>query len=56
MTLDLSGITLPFSAADLLNAGMALLGAVGAFVLLGMAFKVVPKLIGLIWKSFGTGK
>lgn len=52
MTLDFTGITLPFAAADLLQAGVALLGVVGAFVLLGLAFKMVPKLIGLVVGSF----
>lgn len=53
MSLDLSGITLPFSAGDLLSGGVALLGVVGAFVLLGLAFKVVPKLVSLIVGAFG---
>jgi len=60
MSLDLSGITIPFSAGDLLQAGVALLVVVGAFVLLGMAFRVVPKLVSLIVGSFsraaGNGK
>lgn len=52
MSLDLSGISLPFAAGDLLSAGVALLGVVGAFVLLGLAFKVVPKLVSLIVNAF----
>ena len=52
MKLDFAGITLPFTAADLLSAGVALLGVVGAFVLLGLAFKVVPKLVSLIVGAF----
>lgn len=52
MALDFTGITLPFSANDLLTAGVALLGVVGVFVLLGLAFKVVPKLISLIVGAF----
>ena len=56
MSLDLTGITLPFSASDLLSAGNALLGSVGMFVLLGMAFLVVPKLVTLILTSFRTSK
>jgi len=56
MSLDLSGITLPFSAGDLLTAGNALLGTVGMFVLLGMAFLVVPKLVSLILTSFRTSR
>lgn len=54
--LDFSGISLPFSASDLLTAGVSLLGVVGAFVLLAMAFKVVPKLITLIMNAFRSGK
>lgn len=60
MNLDFSNITLPFTAADLLSAGVSLLGVVGAFVLLGIAFKVVPKLVSLIVGSFsraaGSGR
>lgn len=55
MTLDFAGITLPFTASDLLTAGVALLGVVGAFVLLGLAFRVVPKLVGLVVKAFTAG-
>lgn len=55
MGLNLTGITLPFEASDLLTAGVALLGVVGAFVLLGLAFRVVPKLISLIVNAFTAG-
>lgn len=53
--LDFSGITLPFSASDLLTAGVALLGVVGGFVLLAMAFKMAPKLISLLLGAFRSG-
>lgn len=43
--IDFSGISLPFSITDLVRSGNGLLGLVGAFVLLGMAFVFVPKLI-----------
>lgn len=55
MGLDFSGITLPFSAADLLSAGVALLGVVGTFVLLGLAFQMAPKLFAIIRQAFGGG-
>lgn len=55
MTVDFAGITLPFSAGDLLTAGVALLGVVGTFVLLGLAFRVVPKLVSLIVGAFTAG-
>lgn len=55
MKLDLTGITLPFTAGDLLSAGVALLGVVGTFVLLGLAFKVVPKFVALIVNAFVGG-
>lgn len=50
--LDFTGITLPFTASDLLSSGVGLLGVVGAFVLLGLAFAVAPKLVGLIVGAF----
>ncbi|EXX79723.1 hypothetical protein RirG_002930 [Rhizophagus irregularis DAOM 197198w] len=46
--IDFTGITLPFSVQDLVGSGNALLGIVGSFVLLGLAFVLVPKLISLI--------
>ncbi len=52
MQLDFTGITLPFTAGDTLSAGTALLGVVGAFVLLGLAFLVVPKLVKIIVGAF----
>jgi len=55
MKLDFTGITLPFTAGDLLSAGVALLGVVGVFVLLGLAFRVVPKLVSLIVNAFTAG-
>ncbi|WP_175615920.1 hypothetical protein [Piscibacillus halophilus] len=45
---DFSGISLPFSAGELLNAAVDLLGVVGPFVLLGLAVVFAPKLISLI--------
>lgn len=54
MAIDFSGITIPFSAGDLLSAGVGLLGVVGAFILLGLAFVMVKKLIGLIVNAFKT--
>lgn len=54
MSLDFAGVTLPFTPNDLLTAGVALLGVVGGFVLLALAFKVVPKLISLVVGAFRT--
>lgn len=51
---DFSGITIPFSASDLLSSGVGLLGVIGAFVLLAMAFPLVTKLIRTIKTSFGN--
>jgi hypothetical protein len=50
-----TGITLPFSPADLVSSGNELLGLVGSFVLLGMAFVFVPKIIRVIRESFQPG-
>lgn len=50
--IDFTGITLPFSVTDLITSGNGLLTLVGAFVLLGLAFVFVPKLITLIRQSF----
>ena len=46
----------PFTAKDLLIAGLALLGVVGAFLFLTLAFKVLPKLIETIRSSFSNEK
>jgi len=53
MTIDFSGISLPFSASNLLSTGAGLLGIVGGFVLLGLAFPMVLKLIQVVRRSFG---
>jgi hypothetical protein len=54
--IDFAGVTLPFSVTDLVSSGNALLGLVGTFVLLGLAFKFAPKLIALIRQAFGSSK
>lgn len=50
--IDFSGITLPFSVTDLVSSGNELLGLVGSFVLLGLAFVFVPKIIKVIRNAF----
>lgn len=50
-----TGVTLPFEVTDLLTAAMDLLKIVSPLVLLGIAFVVVPKFIGLINKSMTKG-
>jgi hypothetical protein len=54
-SIDFGGITLPFSVSDLVTSGNSLLGLVGAFVLLGLAFAFAPKIIQLIRQAFGKG-
>ena len=54
--IDFGGVSLPFNVSDLVGSGSALLGLVSTFVLLGMAFVFVPKLIGLIKNSFTAAK
>lgn len=41
---------------NVLKGGVALLGVVGAFVLLGLAFRVVPKLVKMIRDAFSNKK
>lgn len=52
--IDFDGISLPFNVSDLVGSGSNLLGIVGAFVLLGLAFVFVPILINLIRISIGV--
>lgn len=54
--IDFTGVTLPFTVGDLVSSGNALLGLVGTFVLLALAFVLVPKIIRLIRQAFGTSK
>ncbi|WP_256816676.1 hypothetical protein [Cytobacillus sp. Bac17] len=54
--LDFTGLTLPFTVNDLVGSGNALLGFIGAFVLLSLAFVIVPKLIGLIRNSISAAR
>ena len=52
-----TGVTLPFDVSELLTAAMDLLGVVAPLVLIGLAFVVVPKFIGLIRGSMAkSGK
>lgn len=52
---DLSGITLPFTTGDMVSTGMSLIAIVAGFVLLGLAFRFVPKFIAMIFSSFRSG-
>jgi uncharacterized membrane protein len=54
--IDWSGLSLPFSVSDLISSGNGLLGMVGTFVLLALAFIFVPKVISLIRRSFSSGR
>lgn len=56
MGIDFTGISIPFNAGDLLSSGVGLLGVVGGFVLLALAFPMVGKLIGVIKRSFSSNK
>ncbi|HHY72269.1 MAG TPA: hypothetical protein GX497_03410 [Bacillus bacterium] len=46
--IDFSGVTMPFSANDLLNSSMGLIGLVAAFVLLGIAIGFAPRIVNFI--------
>lgn len=54
-TIDFSGIKLPFTLNEVLSVSMGLLGIVSLFVLLGLAFKFVPKWIGLAFTAISGG-
>lgn len=54
MTIDFTGVSLPFDAGDLLSSSMGLLGVVGGFVLLGLAIVFVPKIISVIRSAAST--
>lgn len=51
---DFSGVSLPFSASDLLSSAMGLLGVLGPFVLLGLALAFTPKIISVIRSAAAT--
>lgn len=50
------GVDIPFSPNDLLKSGMGLMLIVGPFVLLAMAFLLVPKLRNVIVQAFNQKK
>jgi hypothetical protein len=54
MSIDFTGVTLPFDASDLLTSSMGLVGVVGGFVLLGLAVVFVPKIISVIRSAAAT--
>lgn len=45
-----------FNAGDIFSNGMFLVGSVAAFVLLGIAIKFVPTLIGIIRSAVGGSR
>jgi hypothetical protein len=45
-----------FTAADIFTNGMFLVSSVAAFVLLGIAIRYVPSLIGIIRNAVAPGK
>lgn len=51
---DFSGVSLPFSAGDLLSSAMGLLEVLGPFVLLGLAVVFTPKIISVIRSAAAT--
>lgn len=56
MDLDFGKVVLPFTAGDMLAAGVALVKVVGPIVLLALAFVVAPKIIALIKNALGSRK
>jgi hypothetical protein len=56
MSIDFTGVSLPFTAADILTSGMGLLGVVGGIVLLAIAFPLVMKLIAVIKGALGRSR
>lgn len=54
--IDFTGVDLPFTVPDLIGSGNALLQYVGPFILLGLAFVLVPKLIALFRNAFSAAK
>lgn len=45
-----------FSAGDIFSNGMFIVSSVAAFVLLGIAIRYVPTLIGVIWSAVRPGR
>ncbi|WP_208592325.1 hypothetical protein [Gracilibacillus suaedae] len=56
MSIDWSGLSLPFDVGDLIASGNGLLGMIGGFVLVALAFIFVPKVITLIRQSFSAAR
>ncbi|MBM7543253.1 hypothetical protein [Amphibacillus cookii] len=56
MEIDWSSLSTHMSARDLIESGNGLLFLVGGFVLLGLAFPLVPMIITLIREYALTGK
>ncbi|WP_208592326.1 hypothetical protein [Gracilibacillus suaedae] len=54
--IDWSGLSLPFDVGDLITSGNGLLGMIGGFVLVALAFIFVPKVITLIRQSFSAAR
>lgn len=56
MSLDLSSITLPFSATDLLGTAMSLVTLLGPFILLGVALSFAPRIVSFFKNGLSARK
>lgn len=52
---DTSGMEMPFGVGELIKSGNGLLALIGGFVLIALAFILVPKVIGLIRNANAGG-
>lgn len=50
--MDLTGVQFPFSVGDAVSAAFSLIASVDQFILLGLAFVIVPAFIGLVVMGF----
>lgn len=48
MAIDFTGVTLPFTASDVLTSTMGLIGVVASLVILGIVVGFAPRLVSFI--------
>lgn len=53
---NIGDIKVPFTVTDVVKVGMSLIGLIAAFILLGLAFRFVPKFIKMVYESLRNNR
>jgi hypothetical protein len=54
MTIDWTGVTLPFTAGDVLTSSMGLIGVVAGLIVLALVFPLAGKFVAMIKSALAS--